>query len=164
MAITKTASTKTAAKKPAAKEEVKGDKGQVTGKAAVKPAAKPVAAKAPAAAKAAPAKAEVKVAPAAKAEVKASAAKAEVKAPVKSEKKEKDKGTKKPAPYVSSGEIRVELAHGVAGCTKKQVRTVQALGLKKIGDVRVHKDNPAIQGMVRVVAHLVRVEKVERKN
>jgi len=162
MAITKTASTKTAAKKPAAAKEVKkdaakvekkvapkkeatpkkvtGDKGQVTGKVE---------------AKASVAKPEIKK------ETKTEA-KAEVKAPAPAVKEKKDKTAKKPAPYVSNGEIRVELAHGVAGCTKKQIRTVQALGLKKTGDVRVHKDNPAIQGMIRVVAHLVRAEKIVR--
>jgi large subunit ribosomal protein L30 len=40
---------------------------------------------------------------------------------------------------------------------------VQALGLKKINDTKIHKDNPAIRGMVGIVAHLVKVEKVADK-
>jgi ribosomal protein L30 len=145
---------KTEAKKPVAKVEVKKEAVKPAAAAvkapakatAAKPAAvaKPVAAKPAATAKAAtPAKAEVK--PVAKPAVK----------PVAAKTKEKKK-----APYVSNGTMNVTLVHGVAGCTKKQIRTVQALGLKKIGDVKLHKDNVAIAGMVRVVAHLVKVEKI----
>jgi len=73
----------------------------------------------------------------------------------KVEKKEKAK-----APYTSSGELMVELVNSLAGCTKKQIRTANALALRKIGDKKLHKDNPAIRGMVKIVAHLVKVEKV----
>ena len=100
-------------------------------------AAKPAPAKKPAAPKAVPAKA-----PAAK--------KVEAK-PV----------AKREAPYVSNGEIRVELVRSIAGCTKRQIQTVRALGLgSKIGTTRVHKDNLAIQGMCKLVEHLVKVEKI----
>ena len=81
----------------------------------------------------------------------------------KSAKVEKPKKEKKPVasvPYVSNGEIRIELVGGLQGCTKRQIRTVQALGLKKIGNVKIHKDNPAIRGMCDIVGHLVKVEKV----
>ena len=77
--------------------------------------------------------------------------------PVQKEKVKKEKGK---LPYVSNGEIRVELIKSVNGCTIRQIRTVQALGLKKMHEVRVHKDNPAIRGMCDLVAHLVKVEKV----
>jgi len=146
----------------AEKKEVKPVAAKPAAKsAAAKPAAKPAAAK-PAAAKPAVAKApasvaaKVSVAPAAPA-VKTEAAKPAT-APAAAKKDKKAK----PAPYVSNGEIRVELVHGVTACTKKQIRTVQALGLKKIGEVKIHKDNPAISGMIRVVAHLVKVEKVAK--
>ena len=82
-------------------------------------------------------------------------------APKKEAKKEAKPAKKKgDAPYVSSGEIKIELVKSTASCTKRQVRTVQALGLRRIGDARVHKDNPAIRGMCDVVAHLISVEKV----
>ena len=80
------------------------------------------------------------------------------KAPAKTKKAEKLPGN---VPYVSDGEIRVELVAGLAGQTKRQRRTVQALGLgRKIGNNKVHKDNPAIRGMCDQVAHLVKGEKV----
>ncbi len=40
----------------------------------------------------------------------------------------------------------------------KQKRTIEALGLGKIRKSVVKNDTPEIRGMVRVVAHLVRVE------
>ena len=40
----------------------------------------------------------------------------------------------------------------------KQKRTIKALGLGRINRTVVHNDTPEIRGMVRVVAHLVRVE------
>jgi len=158
------------AKKPAAPKKEVAPKKEAPKAVAKTPAKKPAA---PKAAPKAPAKAATKPAPvkaaaapkvtAPKAEApKVEAPKVEVKKEAPAPKKEKvvakAKG-KQALPYVSNGEIRVELTGSTNGCTKKQIRTVQALGLKKINDVRIHKDNPAIRGMVRVVAHLVKVEK-----
>lgn len=39
-----------------------------------------------------------------------------------------------------------------------QVRTIQALGLRKIGQTVTHQDNAAIRGMVARVPHMVRCE------
>jgi len=41
---------------------------------------------------------------------------------------------------------------------KDQRLTLDALGLRKIGCVVEHNDNPAIRGMVEKVKHLVKVE------
>lgn len=43
----------------------------------------------------------------------------------------------------------------------KQIGTIKALGLKRIGDSVVHEDRPEIRGMVRVVEHLVEVEEMD---
>ncbi len=40
----------------------------------------------------------------------------------------------------------------------KQKRTMEALGLRRMHRTVVKNDTPEIRGMVRVVAHLVRVE------
>jgi len=173
MAEIKKAATTKVAEKPVAKAAPA--KAAAT-KPAVKVAEKPVAVKPAVAtktvaapAKVAPAKAVEKpavvketVKPVAESKVVAktpSVAKADKTQPVVKEKAKK--GAKKPAPYVSNGELRVELVHSTASCTKRQIKTVHALGLKKINDVKIHKDNPAIQGMVKLVAHLVRVEQVK---
>jgi len=41
---------------------------------------------------------------------------------------------------------------------KDQKRTLDALGLKKMGRVVEHDDNPAIRGMIEKVKHLVSIE------
>jgi large subunit ribosomal protein L30 len=41
---------------------------------------------------------------------------------------------------------------------KDQKRTLDALGLRKIGRVVEHDDNPAIRGMIEKVKHLVTIE------
>ena len=43
---------------------------------------------------------------------------------------------------------------------RKQIRTVEALGLKKIRSVVEHNDTPEIRGMINKVSHLVTVEEV----
>lgn len=159
-----------AEKKETVKEEVKKTAASkaapkaVEAKAEVKAAPKAAAAKTESktAPKAAEAKTSPKAAPAPKAEAKTEAkaeAKPKVTAKAAEPKAKKEKGKK--APYVSKGEVTVELIHGTQGCTKRQIRTVQALGLNKIGATKVHKDNPATAGMIKLVAHLVRVEKVK---
>ncbi|NND16060.1 MAG: 50S ribosomal protein L30 [Eudoraea sp.] len=42
---------------------------------------------------------------------------------------------------------------------QNQKRTLQALGLKRIGQVVEHNDDPAIMGMIAKVQHLVETEK-----
>ena len=56
--------------------------------------------------------------------------------------------------------LKVTLIKSTAGRLEKQQRTIEALGLKKIGSVVVQNDNAAIRGMLEVVKHLVTVEEV----
>lgn len=41
---------------------------------------------------------------------------------------------------------------------KKQIGTIRALGLKRIGHTVEHEDRPEIRGMVDAVSHLVEIE------
>jgi len=41
-----------------------------------------------------------------------------------------------------------------------QKRTIEALGLRKIGHSKIHDDTKVIRGMVNTVSHLVTVEEV----
>lgn len=43
----------------------------------------------------------------------------------------------------------------------KQKGTIRALGLKRLGDTRVHDDKPEIRGMIARVRHLVDVEEIQ---
>ena len=44
------------------------------------------------------------------------------------------------------------------GSKVRQRATLRALGLRRLGDVVEHNDNPAIRGMIAKVSHLVAVE------
>lgn len=54
--------------------------------------------------------------------------------------------------------IKITLVKSTNSANKKLVATVEALGLKKIGQSIEQESTPAILGMVRHVAHLVRCE------
>ena len=59
-----------------------------------------------------------------------------------------------------NGRLKVTLARSVIGSNPAQRNTVRALGLKKRGSSHLLPDRPEIRGMIRRVAHLVRVENV----
>ncbi|PTA67030.1 50S ribosomal protein L30 [Deinococcus arcticus] len=54
--------------------------------------------------------------------------------------------------------MKITLKRSVIGRPEYQVKTVQALGLRKIGDSREVSDSPAIRGMVNTVKHLLEVQ------
>lgn len=47
------------------------------------------------------------------------------------------------------------------GTQSRHRGTLRALGLRKIGQTVQHDDSPQLQGMLRMVAWLIRVEKVD---
>ncbi len=53
--------------------------------------------------------------------------------------------------------IKVTLKKSTIGCKKDQIATVQALGLRKIGQTVEKNDTPQIRGMIFKVNHLVEV-------
>jgi large subunit ribosomal protein L30 len=56
--------------------------------------------------------------------------------------------------------LKITLIRSTSKCKKNQIATVQALGLRKIGQTVEKQDNPQMRGMVRTVAHLVRCEEI----
>ncbi|WP_422105731.1 50S ribosomal protein L30 [Winogradskyella sp.] len=54
--------------------------------------------------------------------------------------------------------IKVTKVKSAINRTKRQKLTLEALGLKKIGQVVEHDATPSILGMVKKVEHLVSVE------
>ena len=44
--------------------------------------------------------------------------------------------------------------------TRRQKRTLQALGLRRIGQTRTHTDTATIRGMLKKVAHLTDVSRL----
>jgi len=54
--------------------------------------------------------------------------------------------------------IKVTKVKSAINRTQTQKRTLEALGLKKIGQTVEHQDTPNILGMIKKVNHLVSVE------
>jgi large subunit ribosomal protein L30 len=55
--------------------------------------------------------------------------------------------------------INITLVKSTSGSLKKHKATVEALGLKKVGQTVTQNDNAATAGMISTVAHLVKVTK-----
>lgn len=57
--------------------------------------------------------------------------------------------------------LRIRLKKSYFGRIPKHRRTLDALGLKRIGQVRIKPDNPQIRGMIREVSYLIEVKEEE---
>ena len=72
------------------------------------------------------------------------------------------KTTKKKAPAKKAAKpatVTVTLKKSLIGALQGQKDCAAALGLKKVGDAKVHPDNAATMGKVAKIAHLVAVTK-----
>lgn len=56
--------------------------------------------------------------------------------------------------------LRIKLVRSNIGRIQKHRRTIEALGLKKIGQVVEKKDTPQIRGMINSVDFMVEVEEI----
>ncbi len=54
---------------------------------------------------------------------------------------------------------KVTLSRSLIGANPKQKATAASLGLRKIGDSITPQDGPVLDGKVKVISHLVTVEK-----
>jgi len=61
----------------------------------------------------------------------------------------------------SNKKLRITLIRSLIGLKPNHVRTLQALGLRRIRASVVHDDTPAIRGMIDRVPYAVRVQGVE---
>ncbi|MDY2879993.1 MAG: 50S ribosomal protein L30 [Candidatus Borkfalkiaceae bacterium] len=57
-------------------------------------------------------------------------------------------------------QVKVTLIRSTIGALPKQKATVAALGLKKINQSKVFTDSATLQGQIKVVSHMVKVEKI----
>ncbi len=57
--------------------------------------------------------------------------------------------------------LRVKQVRSKINCPLSQKRGLEALVLRKMGQVVEHESNPAILGMINKVKHLVSVEEVK---
>ena len=56
--------------------------------------------------------------------------------------------------------LKITLVKSTIGAIPKHVKTVEALGLKKVNKTVEMPDNAAIRGMINQVKHLVKVEEI----
>jgi len=56
--------------------------------------------------------------------------------------------------------VRITKTKSTIEKDERQKRTMKALGLNKMGDTNEFEKNPAIDGMIRKVLHLVKVENI----
>lgn len=56
--------------------------------------------------------------------------------------------------------IKITQTHSRIGSNKRQKATLEALGLTRTNKAVEHNDTPQIQGMIRKVYHLLKVEKL----
>lgn len=57
-------------------------------------------------------------------------------------------------------QLKVTLVRGTAGKKKRQIATLQGLGLRKTQQTVTVEDTPSTRGMIDKVAHLVEVVEV----
>jgi len=67
------------------------------------------------------------------------------------------------APPSSGKMLKIKLVRSLIGNPVTQRKVVKGLGLRKVNSEVIRPDRPEIWGMVRKVAHLVRVDVVESK-
>ncbi len=56
--------------------------------------------------------------------------------------------------------LKVTYIKSCIGFNKNQAKVLESLGLKKLNDENILPDNPAVNGMIFKVKHLVKVEKI----
>lgn len=57
--------------------------------------------------------------------------------------------------------VKITQVRSTIGQSKRHEGTLQALGLGRIGKTAEHKESPQLDGMLRQVRHLVRVDEKE---
>ena len=57
--------------------------------------------------------------------------------------------------------FKVKLIRSTIACTQTQIKTVQALGLRRLNAEKIIKDTPAARGQIMKVQHLLQVEVIK---
>ena len=69
-------------------------------------------------------------------------------------------GTSKKEVY-NEPKLKITLVKSLNGRLEKQQKTCRALGLTKLNQTVIQRDNPAIRGIIFVFKHMVTVEEVK---
>ena len=54
--------------------------------------------------------------------------------------------------------VNIKLIKSLIGRSDRQIKTAASLGLRKIGDVSSHEAGAVLDGKLRVISHLVKLE------
>ena len=57
--------------------------------------------------------------------------------------------------------LKVTLVKSPISSKPNHIKVVEALGLRKLRQEKIHQDTPSIRGMLFKVRHLVRVEEIQ---
>ena len=57
--------------------------------------------------------------------------------------------------------VNIKLIKSLIGRSDRQIKTAASLGLRKIGDVSSHEEGPVLDGKIKVIAHLIQIDKKE---
>ena len=63
---------------------------------------------------------------------------------------------------MAQAKLRITQVRSAGGRGAKQLGTIRALGIKRVGHSVWHADKPEIRGMIAKVGHLVEVEEKEQ--
>ena len=63
--------------------------------------------------------------------------------------------------FKTMAKVKITQVKSKIGSTKRQKQTLEALGLRRISNTVEVENTPQIQGMVRKVNHLVKIEEVK---
>ena len=58
--------------------------------------------------------------------------------------------------------IKVTQVRSLIGRKKEHILCIKGLGLRKVGDVRMLEDTPAVRGMIKKAEFLLKVEEVKK--
>lgn len=58
-------------------------------------------------------------------------------------------------------QLKVTYAKSVIGYNQKQIKIIEALGFRKLGQTKLFPDNASIRGSIFHVKHLLKVEEVK---
>lgn len=58
-------------------------------------------------------------------------------------------------------QLKVTLKKSTIGSLKCHKVNVEALGLRKVGQTKIHEDNATVRGMIFKAQHLLEVEEIE---
>ena len=55
--------------------------------------------------------------------------------------------------------VNIKLVKSLIGRSDKQIKTAASLKLRKIGDRTSHEEGPVLDGKLRIISHLVKIDR-----